>query len=814
MKSGMLIASVFLLACAGAVGLATASPIIGPGTIAAVRLSKSIDSVPANSRPASLEALIEANGVKADKPSYINSIWTEQRVSPNELQAGFGTSVVFDSAGTTALISAPATNAGAPGSVLVFTNAGGSWTQSQTLVASDGAPNDQFGYVVAMSGSTAVITSIPTDGNGNFLGAGAAYVFILSNGNWVEQQKITASDGVAGDWFGNAVAIDGSTLVVGAYTATIGANAAQGAAYIFSDQGGNWTQTQKLTATEGVANDIFGAAVAVHDTTLVVGSYETVSGHYQGGAAYVFSQSGGTWEQVQKLTNADEVSNRASFGSAFALDDDTLLVGANFQSIDAVQTGAVYVFSKTDGSWIRTQVLSPNDGVFYGLFGISLALDGNRVLIGAPQPFDPVSGKAYVFTAVDGVWAQTQELIPSDGFYQNLFGWSAALRGPIALVGTQVSPYAYFFTEIPAPPVANIAQDPLAFDLTSGANGSTTLTIGNAGEADLTWAISESPAGASPGHIDLGSAVYPRAANSSTYRGFSAVSSSGTMADCDMAPWAPRTVEGDLSFILDDGSYNDMVSWNDGVVEFAAIYLNRFSPPAGTGPFTVDSIIIGWPTNANGSLVGKQVNLLAYYDADADGDPSNAVRLGGDSLITIESLDTFIPYTVNFSVPGAGDIYIGFESSYAIGSSTPILYPAALDTTSSQGRSWAIASQTGSGPNADDLGDNEVVSTVDSLGFPGNWMIRATGTGGAGCSNPSDVPWLSETPANGTVAGGASQDVVVTANAAGLSPGTYSAVLCVTTNDLANSLVQVPVSLTVTGDVGDAIFKDGFDGTP
>jgi hypothetical protein len=170
---------------------------------------------------------------------------------------------------------------------------------------------------------------------------------------------------------------------------------------------------------------------------------------------------------------------------------------------------------------------------------------------------------------------------------------------------------------------------------------------------------------------------------------------------------------------------------------------------------------------------------------------------------------------VNFAVPGDGDVYIGFENSYALGGSSPILFPASIDEDSgSQGHSWVVGATTGD-PDLDNLGNNDLAGTIDSFGLPGNWLIRGTGiAGGAGadCSSPADVPWLSEAPANGSVAGGASLEVSVTVDAAGMSPGDYLALLCMTTNDPANSLVQVPVSLTVG--VNDTIFQDGFDGTP
>jgi hypothetical protein len=813
MKSGMLIASVFLLVCVGAVGLATASPITGTVALqtAAARPSGSIESVPMDLRPVMLQSLVAHDQMVA-QPFFVNSVWVGQPVTQDGGGFRFGLSVAIDSAGTTALIAAPDIySLSQPGYVYVFTKSGSAWSQSQILSASDGAPGDRFGQSVAISGGTAVISSVRSDGLPE-----AVYIFTSSGGPWTEQQKLTASDGVPGDQFGISVAIDGPVTVVGSY-ATVGGNAYQGAAYVFTEQNDAWTQTQKLIVAEGVANDIFGQAVAVRGSTIVVGSVETSVGHFQGGAAYVFEESGGTWQQVQRLTNEADVSNRASFGSSLAMDDDTLIVGAYGQVVDSILSGAVYVFSRTDGMWSQSQVLAPSDGQFLGLYGISVAFDGGRIIVGAdnqnPSPVGP--GAAYIYSAVDGIWTLDQELSSNAGVdFSDHFGVSVALAGESALVGADNVETAYFYSRQQAPPVANIAPASLIFEVPSGSSGSTPLSVGNSGELDLTWAIAERPATLPRSAKMLNMLGKMDTSAPSGDRRFGVSPANSAIRGRDLVPWAPRTPEGNLSFILDDGSYNNTVSLNDGAVEFAAIYLNRFTPPTGTGSFIVDSIVIGWPTNANGTLIGKQVNLLAYYDADGDGDPSNAARLGGDNLVTIESLDTFVPYTVNLNVPGEGDIYIGFESSYAIGGSTPILYPAALDTTVSQGHSWAIASTTGPGPNPDDLSDNEIMGTTDSFGFPGNWMIRATGTGGGGCSAPSDVPWLSETPANGMVAGAASQDVVVTVDATGLSPGTYSAVLCITTNDLANSVVQIPVSLTVTADVSDAIFQDGFDSAP
>jgi hypothetical protein len=288
------------------------------------------------------------------------------------------------------------------------------------------------------------------------------------------------------------------------------------------------------------------------------------------------------------------------------------------------------------------------------------------------------------------------------------------------------------------------------------------------------------------------------------------------------APWSPQ---GSIQFQLDDGTYEDNIGWGDSqsnpTTENSAVWVNRYTA---TGALTVDSVSIMWPQDNAGTLVGKQVNIVAYYDADGDGDPTNAVRLGTDNLQTIASLDAFLTYTTNFSVPGAGDVYIGFFNTYANGTSTPLLHPAAIDQGSALGDSWLGAS--GSGDGDVNFAANEVVGTIGDLSggqLDGNWMIRATGTGGGSggaCTGPV-VNWLTATPSAGSVNGGANVDVTVKADpaAGSLAAGSYTGELCITTNDPTQALIAIPVSLTVTAAPvqacsggSDQIFCDGFDG--
>ena len=142
------------------------------------------------------------------------------------------------------------------------------------LTASDGATGDDFGVSVSISGNTVVVGALRSADNSQ----GAAYVFTEPASGWAnmtQAAKLTASDGAANDYFGDSVSISGNTVVVGACNATVGANGGQGAAYVFTEPGSGWTnmtQTAKLTASDGAADDDFGDSVSISGNTVVVGA--------------------------------------------------------------------------------------------------------------------------------------------------------------------------------------------------------------------------------------------------------------------------------------------------------------------------------------------------------------------------------------------------------------------------------------------------------------------------------------------------------------------------------------------------------------
>jgi len=304
------------------------------------------------------------------------------------------------------------------------------FVNKQQLTASDGAFDDLFGQSVAFSGSTIVVGAKHDDIGGN-LNQGAAYVFNRQAGGWVEAQKLTASDGAAFDFFGQSVAVSGSTIVVGAQHDDIGGNPGQGAAYIFHRQGGDWVETQKLTASDGAANLVFGGSVAVSGSTVVVGA---IGDNVFQGAAYVFNRQGGSWVEEQKLTASDGAAFD-NFGFSVAVSGSTIVIAAIG---DNNRQGAAYVFNRQAGSWIEVQKLTASDGAVFDLFGWSVAISGSTVVVGAfgdniGDNF--LQGAAYVFNRQGGSWVEVQKLTASDGRRDDEFGFSVAVSGSAIVIG-------------------------------------------------------------------------------------------------------------------------------------------------------------------------------------------------------------------------------------------------------------------------------------------------------------------------------------------------------------------------------------------
>jgi hypothetical protein len=346
----------------------------------------------------------------------------------------FGFSVSIDS--NTAIAGAWAGNVGTnsnQGSVYVFFRTGTAWTLQQKLTASDGAENDGFGVSVAIDGDT-IIVGAWHDNVGINIGQGSAYVFTRSGTTWTEQQKLLASDGLETDNFGKSVAIDGNTAIIGAPQDDVDNHGESGSAYVFVRSGTVWTQQAHLFASDGAHQDIF-YAVAISGDTALVGAYgDDIGANGNQGSAYVFVRSGTVWTQQQKLTASDGAAGD-SFGNggwSVAIDGNTAVIGATQDDVGGnMDQGSAYVFVRSGTTWTEQAHLFSPDGATLSNFG-SVAIEGNTILAGGSGTnigLNQGVGAAYVFVRNGTVWTMQKQLIASDGAEADHLGFSVAISG-------------------------------------------------------------------------------------------------------------------------------------------------------------------------------------------------------------------------------------------------------------------------------------------------------------------------------------------------------------------------------------------------
>jgi hypothetical protein len=336
--------------------------------------------------------------------------------------------------------SGPTLSQNPDGSLAFSSAATGSFTFNHTvsgaqqeLTASDGATHDNLGFSVAVSGNVAVVGA-SSHQVGNNSRQGAAYVFMLSGNTWVFQQELTAADGGANDNFGSSVGVSGNTLVVGATNAMVH-NTVAGAAYVYTFSGTSWIQAQKLTAPDGATGDSFGGGVALNGQTIVVGAVgHTVGTHGAQGAAYLYAFSGSGWSFQQELTAADGASGDL-FGNGVGISGTTVVVGASGHQVSRnAGQGVAYVYTFGGNTWSQQQELTASDGNANDQFGRKVAIDGSTIVAGA---FDHAGSKgaAYVYTFSGTTWSQQQELTAPDGKTGDDFGQSVAISGGSIVVG-------------------------------------------------------------------------------------------------------------------------------------------------------------------------------------------------------------------------------------------------------------------------------------------------------------------------------------------------------------------------------------------
>jgi uncharacterized delta-60 repeat protein/CSLREA domain-containing protein len=304
------------------------------------------------------------------------------------------------------------------------------------------APDDRFGYSVAVDGDTAVVGAD---------GQEAAYVYEFQDGTWTTVAKLTAGDGELGDRFGWSVGISGPTIVIGAY-GDEDHGRYSGAAYVFERPGTGWATTgdytAKLTAGDGAYDDRFGGAVAVSGDTVVIGAYRDDDRGTNSGSAYVYQRPDTGWATTgvctAKLTAGDGAA-ADSFGMSVSVSGDTVVIGAYRDDDRGTNSGSAYVYERPDTGWATTgsfaAKLTAGDGAEYDQFGWSLGVDGDAVVVGAygDDEHGADSGAAYVYERPETGWTSTAsftaKLSADDGAAQDRFGGVVSISGGTIVVG-------------------------------------------------------------------------------------------------------------------------------------------------------------------------------------------------------------------------------------------------------------------------------------------------------------------------------------------------------------------------------------------
>ena len=344
----------------------------------------------------------------------------------------------------------------------------GDWNEVQKIIPSDRTAGDFFGYSVCISGNSAIVGAFNKEGissSGDPIPiSGSAYIFKRDgNGNWIEAQKIVASDRATMDFFGYSVSISCNYAIVGALYEeedASGANMlyAAGSAYIFKRDGNdNWSEVQKLAASDRAVGDRFGNSVSISGNYVIVGAYceyEDASGGNtiaNAGSAYIFECDGnGNWSEVQKIVASDRARDDI-FGTSVCISGNYAVVGASGGNYDAIgdneidNAGSAYIFEREgNGYWRENQKIVASDRAKLACFGNSVGISDNYAIVGAfhenkgGQDEDILNkaGSAYIFRRNgNNNWNEIQKIVAYDRAADDEFGISVSISGNYSISG-------------------------------------------------------------------------------------------------------------------------------------------------------------------------------------------------------------------------------------------------------------------------------------------------------------------------------------------------------------------------------------------
>ena len=325
-----------------------------------------------------------------------------------------------DVSGTT-LIAGYTSYVGNNGGVFILEYNGKEWELLQQFQTPDPPQRDQYGHAVAIEGDIAVVSAYeqggkkPVAGGPLGEGPGKVYVYQREGDKFAEMANFKGEGIQNNDRFGYSVDISGNILIAG----TPFHDEEKGAVYVYILDGNRWKEQAKLQADDAGVKNRFGWDCAIHENTIVVGAPLAAAPARLSGAAYVFKRQGDAWAQVTKIT-PDDGDGGDSFGISVDVSKSRIIVGANKDENEANKrgSGSAYIFQIVGDAVTQEAKLTADEPQEGAGFGLSVAIDVNRALVGAPSADTKRgddSGAAYAFLKVGPDWVLQARVIPVRG---------------------------------------------------------------------------------------------------------------------------------------------------------------------------------------------------------------------------------------------------------------------------------------------------------------------------------------------------------------------------------------------------------------
>lgn len=364
-------------------------------------------------------------------PAPLRVSETAQFVDPNgEGSDNYGDAIAMD--GDYLAIGAPrfGTNfSPLRGQVQIYKREEGNWNLEQVIYGSNSGSAERLGSSLDMQNGRLLIGARNAEIAG-VLGKGKAYLYVNNGGVWELEEEFVASDGAANDFFGSAVALHDSTIVVGALLADISGEADRGAAYVFYQQNGQWLFQTKLVDASGVANDQFGASLDIEGEQIVVGNQSLDLGFAQ-----IYRRNGLVWSATERLIPNTASNVIDKFGLSVSLSGQRILIGSpGFDANGVVGSGAVFQFkqgSSITDPWIFDQVIESEAPRIGGGFGQFVKRTNSKYLI-----TETGSAQGYLYASFNGLeYNLTNTFIPNDPQQYDGFGFRAAFSDKGVVIG-------------------------------------------------------------------------------------------------------------------------------------------------------------------------------------------------------------------------------------------------------------------------------------------------------------------------------------------------------------------------------------------